>query len=233
MASPRRRLNYAIFAMSSSAHQLDLSGIESGWEILTVDTDRKAGRFTAAALDKNAEKRDLVIAALAEGLAIRRIASALGISVNTVLAAKRIFGDKIETEKQRLGRDCFDVMRMAVERIRDEMQDMPRASLPIIAGIMADKGLLLTGAPTSIVAHTGGPTVASVAEYINSLPAVGPVAAQENNAQKGVVIDLAIEASKPAGDSRSLDSCPPTQQAAPGGTESGQIDPKKEPDHAL
>src|SRR5438105_7361524 len=146
----------------SSVAQLDFPSIEAGWEILTVEADRKAQRFTAAALDKNAEKRDVVIAALAEQLPIRSIARGLGISVNTVLAAKRIYGEKIETEKQRLGRDCFDLARLAVERIRDEIQDMPRASLPIIAGIMADKGLLLTGAPTSRIEHTSGPSVASL-----------------------------------------------------------------------
>lgn len=213
--------------MSLPAAQLDLAGIEQGWELLTVDADRKAGRFTAALLDKNEKKRDLVIEALANEMPIRSIAGALGISVNTVLAAKRIFGPKIETEKQRLGRDCLDVARMATERIRAEMQDMPRASLPIIAGIFTDKGLLLTGAPTARVEHVGGPTVRSVAEYIDSLPAVTPVGKGENPSQKGVLIELGQASVLPVGDLQSPVSAQPTEARPVDRAEDGQNAPQK------
>lgn len=213
--------------MSAPATQLALAGIEAGWELLTVEEDRKAGRFTAALLDKNAAKRDAVIEALAQGMAIRSIAGAYEISVNTVLTAKRIYGEKIETEKQRLGRDCFDVARLAVERIRDEIQFMPRASLPIVAGIMAEKGLLLTGAPTARVEHIGLPTVASIADYINSLPAATPVGTRENSEQKAVVLELPATGLVPACDSRSLDSCPSSERSKETSAESGQIEPQK------
>lgn len=213
--------------MSSAAAQLDFAGIESGWEILTVDEDRKAGKFTAALLDKNAEKRDAVIEALAQGMSIRRIASAFGLSVNTVLTAKRKFGDKIETDKQRLGRMCFEVAHLAIERMRDEIQDMPRASLPIVAGVMTDKGLLLTGAPTVRVEHTHGPTVLDVADYIASLPTAIPVGKGENLLQKGAVIEVGQGAFLPAGDNESPVSMPLPEGDQKDGQTSGQIDPQK------
>lgn len=191
-----------------STEQLDLAGVESGWEILTVEQDRKAGKFTAALLEKNQAKLAAVLEALAQGLSVRRIASAYGISTNTVLTAKRLHGAKIETEKQRLGRDCFDVARMAIERIRDEIDEMPKASLPIIAGIMADKGLLLTGAPTARIEHVTGYSVASVADYINSLPAVQPVGKRENSDQKSGILELDAPAWAPSVDPQSTVSGP-------------------------
>lgn len=240
----------------STAAQLDLPTIEAGWEIVTAEDDRKAGKFTAAFIEKNLAKRDAVIEALAQGMSIRRIAAAYEISVNTVLTVKRIHGAKIETEKQRLGLDCFDVARMAVERMRDEMQEMPRAGLAIVAGIMAEKGLLLTGAPTARIEHTHGPTVRSVADYIESLPAVVEVAAErvyegETNAQKGEIGPgapvpiMALEATASgsgalpgtalvaaekglAVDSQSVVFDVPTEVIAKNGQETGPILPKKE-----
>lgn len=205
--------------MSSSASQLTLPTIELGWEILTVEDDRKAGKFTAELLDKNEGKRNAVVEALAQGMAIRSIAKAYEISVNTVLTAKRRFGAQIETEKQRLGRDCFDVARMAVERMRDEIEFMPRQSLPIIAGIMSEKGLLLTGAPTARIEHIGGPSVASVADYIASLPSAVPVDTLGNSAQKGSVVNVPSLALSVASDRES----PVQPSSSEGSAGNGQI----------
>lgn len=212
--------------MSSAAAQLDFPTIEAGWEIVTVDADRKAGRFTAALIARNQEKLEAVVEALAQGMSIRRIARAYEISVNTVLTVKRIHGAKIETEKQRLGVACFDVARMAVERIRDEMDDMPKASLPIIAGIMTDKGLLLTGAPTVRIEHTSGPTVRSVAEYIDSLPVAAPVCTEEHSPQKGALL---LGESGQSVDSGSTVSSAAVEVSAENGPEVGQNAPKKGP----
>lgn len=162
----------------------DLPGIEPGWELMTVEADRTAGKYTADKLERNEALRDSVVRALAEGLSVRQVARAHSISTNLVLAASRRFGAQIETLKQSLGRDCYDVARLAVERIRDEIDQMPRASLPIVAGVMIDKGSLLTGAPTARVEHNHVADHASLNDWLDSLPRAQPVGPRENSAQK-------------------------------------------------
>lgn len=165
----------------------DLPGIEAGWEILTVDADRATGRFTCEQLEKNEAKRQAVVAALAEGHSMRAIHRAFGISVNTVLAANRKYGEEIETRKQSVGRAAFDVAQLAIERMRDEMDTMPKASLPIIAGVMIDKGQLLTGAPTARVEHTSAETPQTFNDWLASLTDVTPVAEGKEMGQKSLV----------------------------------------------
>lgn len=152
----------------------DAPGIEAGWEILTVSEDRARGKFTADQLAANESKRASVLRMLGQGLGISATARAHGMSRNTVLAAARRWAGQIEQEKQRLGAECFDVARLAVERMRDEMAEMPKASLPIIAGVMIDKGQLLSGAPTVRVEHIE----AGAASFNDWLSSVVDVTAQ-------------------------------------------------------
>lgn len=218
----------------------DLPGIEPGWELIEMSEPAQRGRFTAEQLSHNEGRLQAILGAVAQGMSVRSIAKAYGVSTNTVLTAQRKFAGEIETLKQELGRSCMDVARLAVERMRDEMDDMPKASLPIIAGVMIDKGQLLTGAPTMRVQHDHTLTVASVADYIDSLPAASPVIAGGEIAQK------AIDGVTPAGehlgaselleateaqavrDSQSLLSAQIKGQAPQAGADVGQIDPKKE-----
>lgn len=170
----------------------DLPGIEKGWEILTVDHDRATGRYTAAHIAGNAAKRDAVVRALGEGLSIAAVARAFGMSRNTVTVAARRFGVDIEQRKKEFGAVCLDVARMAIERIRDEMDDMPKASLPIIAGVLIDKAQLLSGAPTARVEHTNtaaGPNGFNA--WLESVVEVSaePVAASGNLEQKGGALE--------------------------------------------
>lgn len=162
----------------------DAPGVSDGWELLTVAERKASGRCSAASLARDEERRDLMISALAEGRSVRTVAKAYGVSTNLVLAVKRKFAPQIETEKERMGQDCFDVAAMAIDRMKDEMEQMPRQSLPLMAAIMIDKGSLLTGAPTARVRveHVDG--VASVADYIAGLPAAVPVISGETNGEK-------------------------------------------------
>lgn len=175
---------------------------------MTVEADRTAGKYTAEKLERNQALRDSVVRALAEGMSVRQVASAHSISTNLVLAASRRFGAQIETEKQRLGRDCMDVARLAIERMRDEIGEMPKASLPIVAGVMIDKGSLLTGAPTARIEHNHVASHASLNEWLDSLPRAQPVIEGENPGQKAGVIELQsgpVETVKPDSQSGSTD----------------------------
>lgn len=168
----------------------DMPGIEPGWEVLTVEADRAAGKFTAERLAGNAQRRDAVVRALAEGMSIAGVARAFGMSRNTVATAYRRFGPQIEQRKQEVGGQALDVARMAIERIRDEIDDMPKASLPIIAGIMIDKAQLLSGAPTVRIEHSSAASGPSgFNDWLGSLVDVTPstsVASGETLGQKAM-----------------------------------------------
>ena len=199
-----------------------------------VSENEKSGLFTAERLSKDKARLAVVVRALAEGMSIRAIAASQGCSVNTILAIKRRSGPDIETLKQELGRDALDVGRLALERMRDEMQDMPKASLPIIVGIMVDKAQLLTGAPTMRIQHDHSVGVADVADYIASLPCVSPVqpvGARDADAQKAAgAIELQDAASvvdavlaDVCRDSQSLVSVQVSEVSATNCTDSEQI----------
>jgi hypothetical protein len=204
----------------------DLPGIEQGWEILTVDADRVNGRFTCEQLEKNEAKRKAVVEAIAEeALGLKRIATAFGVSVNTVLAAKRKYVEEIETTKQRVGRAAFDVAQLAIERMRDEMDTMPKASLPIIAGVMIDKGQLLTGAPTARVQHTQAATPESFNEWLDSITNVTatPVAEGKETGQKDFAALPGPDSADAARDSQSLAFAPSSSEvSAEAGSDRGQ-----------
>ena len=210
----------------------DLPGIESGWELLQLDGPDAPKRFTAEQIARNQEKLSAVVRALGEGLGVRQIARAFGISTNTVLKVSQRFGAEVETQKQSLGRDFLDVARLAVERMRDEMDSMPRQSLPIIAGIGIERGQLLTGAPTARVEHNHALEVLSVADYIDSLPAAPSVEVVGNDAPKEAA-RVAIGAA-PTGvlvgavDSQSTESGNASEVTLPKWADSGRNSDKKQ-----
>lgn len=214
----------------------DLPGISKGWELVELDEPAKRGSFTAEQLEQNTAKRDAVLSALAEGLAIRQVARAFRISTNTVLALSRRSVAQIDTLKEGLGRAYFDLSRLAVERMIDEIDEMPRASLPIVAGVSTDKGQLLSGGPTGRVQHDHTLGIASMTEYIESLPSAVPVDPLSADPQKAlevaavlVPIVAGVESGRErAGDSQSPVPATSSEVAATVGPELGQITAKKE-----
>lgn len=179
------RLNRFFVSASQTTLSLpDLPGIEPGWELLNLDAPAARGRFTTEQLERHAERRAAILSAIAEGMGLRRIAKAFGVSTNTLLSLARVAGVEIETQKERLGNQFSDLARLAVERMTDEIDDMPKASLPLIAGIATDKAQLLRGAPTVRVQHDHALTIKSVADYIDALPSATPVCSEGIAQQK-------------------------------------------------
>ena len=69
-------------------------------------------------------------------------------------------------------------------------RDMPKASLPIIAGVATDKGQLLTGGATSRIERHEHVTADRLNELIDALPAADrPVEADAIAGQKGGDLD--------------------------------------------
>ena len=167
-----------------------------GDELLSIEGDRRSNRCTARCLDARADLRAAVLGAVAEGQGSRRVAAAFGVSREVVRALRRqaLESGELDRHKQSIGLDALALAREAIDRCRDEIDEMPRASLPILAGVMTDKALLLTGGATVRIEHVTGPTHAGLNDMLASLgvievqacaPAPASVEARETSAQRG------------------------------------------------
>jgi hypothetical protein len=168
-----------------------------GDELLSIEGDRRSNRCTARCLDARADLRAAVLGAVAEGQGSRRVAAAFGVSREVVRALRRqaLGSGEFDQHKQSLGLDALALAREAIDRCRDEIEEMPRASLPILAGVMVDKALLLTGGATVRIEHVTGPTHAGLNDMLASLGVIEvqacaptPVEARETSGQR--VADL-------------------------------------------
>ena len=117
---------------------------QEGDELLSIESDRKASRCTARCLDARADLRAAVLGAVAEGQGSRRVAAAFGVSREVVRALRRqaLESGELDRHKQSIGLDALALAREAIDRCRDEIDEMPRASLPILAGVYSDKDFM-------------------------------------------------------------------------------------------
>lgn len=205
-----------------------------GWELLRLADDRQANRCTAACLDARQELRAVILGALAEGQGTRTVAAAFGVSREVVRALRRqaLESGELDQHKQRLGLDALSLAKECVDRIRDEIDEMPRASLPIIAGVMVDKAQILTGGATSRIERVDAPSHADLNAWIDSLPRAEPVPSRESTAQKGGADIggqvLELPAGELAGDIPSPVLCPSTEGEQVERAEDGQEGPQRE-----
>jgi predicted XRE-type DNA-binding protein len=173
------------------SHQLTLAGLTDGQglELLSIEQDRAANRCTASSLDGREVLRSAILHCIAEGrLGTRRIADVFGVSREVVRALwkKASETNELDHYKKEVAHGYAHLARLAVERMTEEIDDMPRASLPVLAAIATDKHALLSGGVTARVERVGGPSVASVKDFIDSLPVVsGSVVTGAGGEQKG------------------------------------------------
>ena len=235
--SSRAHVNFSDVAslVPTESEQLALSAeiTDAGLELLTIEADARAGRCTGARLEAREGLRDGILAALAEGaVGSRRIALMFGVSREAVraLRMRAIQSGELDHVKQRLGRSMIALADAARERIIDEIDEMPRQSLPIIMGIATDKGQLLTGGVTARVERLDGLTAESVNALIDALPLEAvctPVEPRDATAQKGVHLELSAGSPVGAGQSESLAFRPTHEGADEARAEAGRIEAKK------
>lgn len=235
----RAYVNFSTVAPSLSlapeAEQLQLSAeiTDAGMELLSIEADARAGRCTGARLSAREGLRDGILAALAEGaVGSRRIARIFGVSREAVraLRMRAIQSGELDQIKQQLGRSYIALADAARERIVDEIDEMPRQSLPIIMGIATDKGQLLTGGVTARVERLAGLTAESVNALIEALPievSSRPVEPGAATAQKGVDVGGSAVALSGASQSESLAFRPSSEGAPESRAEGGRIEGKK------
>lgn len=222
-------------SLAPEAEQLQLSAeiTDAGMELLTIEADARAGRCTGARLSAREGLRDGILSALAEGaVGSRRIARIFGVSREAVraLRMRAIQSGDLDQVKQQLGRSYIALADAARERIVDEIDEMPRQSLPIIMGIATDKGQLLTGGVTARVERLDGLTAESVNALIDALPIEAvctPVEPAGAAPQKGLDVGGSAVALSRAGQSESLAFRPSSEGADASRAEGGRIEGKK------
>jgi hypothetical protein len=224
--------------------QLNLAGIDDdakGEELLTIDADRKSNRCTASSLDARQGLRKAILSAVAEGFGTKRVSVAFGVSREVVRALKRqaLDANELDPIKKSLAADAMDLAHRAIDRMADEIDEMPRSSLPIVAGVMIDKAQLLSGGVTQRVESVRGADVNAVAAWlksaINVTASALPVEAGEESRLKGLgglpalpVASADRVASVASGDWQSLVSCPSPLGDDAKRAEGGQFTPEKE-----
>jgi hypothetical protein len=157
-------------------------------------------------------------------LGTRRVAEAFGISREVVraLRAEAIRTGELDQFKEEEGRRLFAMADRLVDRLEDEVDRIPIASVALTMGILIDKAQLLSGAPTMRIQHDHALGVADLAAYIDALPSAEPVREGEF-AGKGLdLVSSEIpsdrEATEDPKDSQSFESVQPSevdQPAAP------------------
>lgn len=219
----------------TESEQLALSAeiTDAGMELLSIEADARAGRCTGARLEAREGLRDGILAALAEGaVGSRRIALMFGVSREAVraLRMRAIQSGELDQVKNRLGRSMIALADAARERIFDEIDEMPRQSLPIIMGIATDKGQLLTGGVTARVERLDGLTAESVNALIDALPietVCRPVEASAADLQKGPDLVGSTTLTLGASQSESLAFRPSSEEREQTRAEGGRIEGKK------
>lgn len=226
---PRRNFSRMSDAPQTTLSLPDLPGIGVGWELLLPARER-ARRCTGTTAAKLEEKREGIVAACAV-VGTRRAAEAFGVSREVVraLRSEAIRSGKLDQIKEETGRRALAAADRVMDRIEDEVDQLPRAGLALTYAILQDKGLLLTGQPTARIEHTVGTTHEDINSLIESLPSANPVCGGETFGQKAGALEVVGELVPSASsDTASLDSCPSSEESGAERAEDGQIEPKKE-----
>jgi hypothetical protein len=165
----------------------DLPGLGVGWELLLPHAEA-VRRCTGAVAAGFEEKRRQVVRACVH-LGTRRVAEAFGVSREVVRALRSaaIESGELDQFKEEEARQCFSTADRLLDRLKDEVDNLPLASVPVAYGILTDKALLLSGAPTAIHRLEHVVTVEDAAELIAALPVVAePVWAGKEEGQKAI-----------------------------------------------
>jgi hypothetical protein len=172
---------------------MSFAGLQSdGAELLSIEADKAANRCTAGSLAAREGVRAAILSALADGcLGTRRIADAFSVSREVVraLRAQCIKSGELDQVKKVMAGEFFALADAARERLMDEIDKVPLATLYAAMGTAFDKGQILSGGVTQRVERRDGASVGEVADYISSMlnvTPIQPVGAGESSALKAL-----------------------------------------------
>lgn len=146
-------------------------------QLILSGSDRAAGNFDLSRCKHSQQRIEEMLRARAEGLSVRACARAFGMSEHTVLALEERLAGDVATHKQSMAQEFRQLARLSVSRMIEEIHEMPKTALPMIAGIATDKMQNLEGEPSMIVDHRS--SVHGEREDLNSMIAALPAADAE------------------------------------------------------
>lgn len=105
---------------------------------------------------------------------VKRIAKALGVSVNTVRAVRDREGISVDTLREKIAKTALCTALDMLERMRDESHEMPVGQLAVPFGIVAEKAELYGGRATQRVETVTIAPIEDFNDYIAKLPSAHP-----------------------------------------------------------
>jgi hypothetical protein len=113
-----------------------------------------------------------VVNMLGQGCSIRSIKRRCKVHHRTIEAVRVREGETIDTLRKRMGRSCFALANVVLESLEEDVLSgvlKPEAKA-FAAGMLMDKGQLLSGGVTERVERVQAPDTDAVRDFINSLP---------------------------------------------------------------
>ncbi len=137
---------------------------------LFIDEEGKRGHYTLDRLRKyKPEKYKQIVSFLAEGLSQRATARMCKVARETIAAVADAEQDTIRPLKDIMAGKTRAAANMCLERIVEEMDNIPADKLGILFGILTDKAELLSGNATQRVEHASQETVSDLATVLDRL----------------------------------------------------------------
>jgi hypothetical protein len=124
-----------------------------GRELLTVDEDAKAGKYSGAIIERNRAKVEAICRALAEGIGVKRIASAFSVSIHTVLGLRDRHPELIATQKKEASNQLGRIAKLMAENIEERLIAGTMKPSSVDLGIVLDKKAMLDGDAGLVIEH--------------------------------------------------------------------------------
>jgi len=113
-----------------------------------------------------------VVNMLGQGCSIRSIKRRCKVHHRTIEAVRIREGETIDTLRKRMGRSCFALANVVLESLEEDVtaEILKPEAKAFAAGMLLDKGQLLSGGVTERVERVQAPDTDAVRDYLDSLP---------------------------------------------------------------
>lgn len=126
--------------------EFDLGELAPGMELL-LPVEVQKHKFTGERVAKNQGMYRAIVKGLAEGLGVRQMAGAFGVSAHTVMCIREREPELVATAKEAFGRQVFRIARLSAERLEEGLVKgtITDGQMPVTYGIATDKLVAWSG----------------------------------------------------------------------------------------
>jgi hypothetical protein len=168
--------------------------LPDGWEQVQAEIAHRAGKSSGERLVvRDPDRYEQVVNWLSQGLSYREIVKLSGWGYRSLKAVEDSEYQRIATRKESIASRCYRVASKSIDSYEQDLESglVPAGTKVIAAGILIDKGQLLSGQATDIQEHRHSVIdPEQLREYIQSAVAGKPVSSPDVEGQKGDLIDL-------------------------------------------